>query len=94
MLFKDTEKKLEHWEDRENRQRREYSAKNSMNSFLSSSRYFVPEADRMSVIKKVRKGDNKEKKRQEKFIKDLIAASEAKEKKEEKSEAKEEESKS
>lgn len=89
-IIKDVEK----WENEENMRRREYSAENSMNSWFSSSRYFVPKDDRMSVIKKVRKGDSKEKKKKEKFLKDLMESAEAKVKKEKKPEAKEEEAES
>lgn len=83
-------KTAEKWEDKENQRRRELSAENSMNSVFSSTKYYLSKEDRASVIKKVRKGDNKEKKKQEKFLKDLITASEAKEKKESKEEKPEE----
>lgn len=92
-IIKDTEKKLEYWEDEENQQRRQFSADNSMNSFLSSNRYFVSKVDRASVVKKIRKGDDKEKKKEEKRVKDLIKYLNEKEKKEAKEEKPEEEKK-
>jgi hypothetical protein len=89
-IIKETDKEVEYWEEQENRARRGYSAENSMNSVFSSTKYYVPKKDRASVIKKVRKGDNKEKKKQEKFMKDLRKSMEEKEAKESKEEKPEE----
>lgn len=89
-IIKEAEKATEAWEEQENRQRREFSAENSMNSFFSSNRHFIPKANRSAIIKKIRKGDDKEKKKQEKFMKDLRKSMEEKEAKESKEEKPEE----
>src|SRR3989344_1977442 len=89
-IIEETEKAVEVWEDQENRQRRGFSAENSMNSVFSSTKYYLSKEDRASVIKKVRKGDDKEKKKQEKFMKDLRKSMEEKEAKESKEEKPEE----
>lgn len=85
-IIKEAEKAAGVWEDQENRQRRGFSAENSMNSLISSNRYFVSKADRTSVVKKIRKGDDKEKKRLEKMMKDWAKYVNTQQEKEEKGE--------
>lgn len=73
-VIRDTEKMVEVWEDEENIMRREFSAENTINSIFASPRWFMAKGERQSLVKKIRKGTDKDKKKQDKMIKDLMSA--------------------